>query len=105
MVPYSFGKQIWRTKQKWRDLATSCPVQPITIPDVQIIRKRRFFFLKMSKARVLEKILIDLDQDLDKIGKCSVLVQLSPHRVAFERILKEVKAVSPVLSRNGFKNM
>ena len=54
----------------------------------------------MSKARVLEKILIDLDQDLDKIGKCSVLVQLSPHRVAFERILKEVKAVSPVLSRN-----
>ena len=53
----------------------------------------------MSKARVLEKISIDLDQDLEKIGKSSILVQLGPHRVAFERILKEVRAVTPVLSR------
>ena len=51
----------------------------------------------MTKIGILEKIDIELKRELTKLGDCSAAVALGPHRTAFDKILREVKAIKPIL--------
>ena len=51
----------------------------------------------MTKLGVLEKIELELKQELARLGDCSAVIALGPHRTAFDKILKEVRSIKPIL--------
>lgn len=59
--------------------------------------KDTFFAERMTKLGVLEKIELELKQELARLGDCSAVIALGPHRTAFDKILKEVRSIKPIL--------
>jgi len=57
----------------------------------------------MAKVGVLEKIDIELKRELSKLGDCSAAVALGPHRTAFDKILREVRSIKPILVKVSVK--
>ena len=53
----------------------------------------------MSKVGVLEKIEIELSKELNKLGPVTADVALGPHLTAFNKILREVRSVKPLLTK------